>query len=64
MVNSTNAIIDGVKVLIRKFHGRELIVGISKNNDTNQFYVEIYNLKNRNMTKYLTSDTFGNIFME
>ena len=45
-----------------KFHGRELILGISKNPfDNGEFYAEIYNLDNINFTKYLTIDIFGSI---
>ena len=48
-----------------KFHGRELILGISKNADSDSgYYTEIYNLKNKNMTKYLTKNTFGNIISD
>ena len=47
------------------FHGRELIIGISKNkDDDSQFYAEIYNLKNKNFTKYLTTSMFGNIIAD
>ena len=45
-----------------KFHGKELILGISKNgNNDNGYYVEIYNLDDKNMTKYKTINIFGNI---
>ena len=48
-----------------KLHGKELILGISKNRDSDdRYYVEIYNLKDKNMTQYLTIDTFGNIISD
>ena len=43
-----------------QFHGRELILGISKN-DGEEHYTEIYNLNNKNFTKYLNEDMLGNI---
>ena len=43
-------------------HGKEMIYGISKNERGNpNFYTEVYNLDNKNMTKYLTINIFGNI---
>ena len=63
-VDHSQGRIEGESYLIKltstnnNFHGRELICGISKNSG---YYVEIYNLENKNMTKYLTSDIFGTI---
>ena len=48
-----------------QIHGRELMLGVSKNYDSDPgLYTEIYNLNNKNMTKYLTSDVFGNIISD
>ena len=45
-----------------EYHGRELMIGISKNKDDDSgFYTEIYNFNNNNFTKYLTKNIFGNI---
>ena len=45
------------------FNGRELIIGISKIGTLHDagYYVEIYNLNNKNKTKIQISDIFGNI---
>ena len=40
------------------FNGKELLCGISIFQDN---YVEIYNLKDKNMTEYLTGNIFGHI---
>ena len=43
-------------------HGKELILGISKNSDRDSgYYVELYNLNDKNMTQYTTLNIFGNI---
>ena len=45
-----------------KFHGKELILGVSKNSDQNSdYYVELYNLNDKNMTRYKTINIFGNL---
>ena len=45
------------------FNGRELILGISKRGTLNDagYYVELYDLNNKNKTKIQTSNIFGNI---
>ena len=61
--------IEGESLIIKlkssnsNFNGRELICGISKNNGSD-FYFEIYNLKNKNMSIYKNSAIFGNIFSD
>ena len=46
-------------------HGRELLCGISKNEDQNPgYYVELYNLNHKNMTKYITSTILGNLIAD
>ena len=48
-----------------KFHGKELIYGISKIGAKNRgIYVDIYNLKDKNFTKYSTNTMFGNIISD
>ena len=43
-------------------HGKELICGISKIGQNDRgYYVEIYNLEDKNFTKYKTSEMLGNI---
>ena len=46
----------------KKFHGKELILGVSKNSDQNSdYYVELYNLNDNNLTRYKTINIFGNL---
>ena len=44
---------------------KELICGISKKvNDSNRYYFELYNLKDKNYTYFLTKDLLGNVFSD
>ena len=46
-------------------HGRELLCGISKNEDYKDgYYVELYNLNEKNMTKFVTSDMLGYVISD
>ena len=48
-----------------KLHGKELLFGVSKNGDSDSgYYTEIYDLNNKNMTKYLTINILGNIISD
>ena len=65
--SSNEARIEGESRLIKltsknsKFHGTELLCGISKGQD---YYSELYNLNYNNMTKYKTGNMFGNIISD
>ena len=46
-------------------NGRELLFGISKNEDSNPgYFAELYNLNAKNMTKYITSNILGNLIAD
>ena len=48
-----------------EIHGRELICGISKSEDSGDgYFVEIYNLNDKNMTNYYTPYVFGNLITD
>ena len=68
IVDHTEGRLEGESFFIKmtsnnnNFHGKELLFGISKNEDYNPvYYTEVYNLNEKNMTKYLTNDIFGNL---
>ena len=70
-VDHTKGRIEGESYFIKlsssntKFQGRELILGISKNDDYDSgYFTEIYNLKNNNFTKYSTTNMFGHIISD
>ena len=70
-VDHTKGRIEGESYFIKlsssntKFQGRELILGISKNDDNDSgYFTEIYNLKNNNFTKYSTTNMFGHIISD
>ena len=68
-VDHSNGRIEGESYCIKLtttnsyYNGKELILGISKSPDGNQ-YLEIYDLNNKNFTKILTSEVFGNIYCD
>ena len=69
--NHENGKIEGESYFIKltsndnNIHGRELLCGISKNEDIKGgYYLELYNLKEKNMTKYETSNILGNIISD
>ena len=47
-----------------EFNGRELLCGISKDDDTYEYYYEIYNLESKNMSIYKNSIFFGKILSD
>ena len=69
-MNHARGRIEGESFLVKltssnsKFHGKELIYGISKYASDSGNCVEVYNLDNKNSTKYTSSDFFGKIISD
>ena len=69
-MNHARGRIEGESFLVKltssnsKFHGKELIYGISKYASDSGNCVEVYNLDNKNSTKYTTSNVFGKIISD